>query len=334
MTDEQTVEGEVKDLVITGEKVTRTLSLPEIKEIAQVFIQSGLFRDTADQAKAIVKIMAGNELGIGPFAAMRGFNIIQGQLAPAANFLGALIKASGKYDYRVTESNALKCHIEFFTNGAKIGDSEYTIEDAQIAGLANKDNWRKYPRQMLFARTLSEGGRMHCPDVFMWSVYVPEELGVDVVEGEFSTDLTIAPDATQKPQAAKIEPKPVGILATRPLPPETLKSFIERKATGYRETRKRSANDNQRSLLAGQLSTLFDGDVVARHQFTKWLAGNESTKEIDGAFVNALLDWLELAETDTGLVPSTFAIQEAKAAQTLLLLQEGQAELPTELKAA
>ena len=324
MTDEQVVDGEAKELVaeLSETKERRTLSLLEVKEIAAVFVASGLFKDTADQAKAIVKIMAGNELGIGPFAAMRGFNIIQGQLAPAANLLGALIKASEKYDYRVTESNAQKCHIEFFDGGIKIGDSEYTTEDAQLAGLSGKDNWRKYPRQMLYARALSEGARMHCPDVFMGSVYVPEELGADVVDGEFSTDLTIAPDATTKPQDAKIEPKPIGNKAQRPLAPERLKEFMLKKAEKIGDV---DMADGIPGLVTGTLNTIFNGSDLDRHSFLKWLFGVASSKLLHNAEILALYQWLDIRD---GL-PSTFSLQEARMALAEILKSEGQKELPS-----
>jgi hypothetical protein len=44
-------------------------------------------------------------------------------------------------------------------------------------------SWEKYPSNMLFARAISSGVRIYCPDVFNGNlVYVPEELGAPVNE--------------------------------------------------------------------------------------------------------------------------------------------------------
>jgi hypothetical protein len=48
------------------------------------------------------------------------------------------------------------------------GDSikvEFTMEDAQLAGLTQNDNWRKYPKAMLYNRAMSTLARMLFPDV-------------------------------------------------------------------------------------------------------------------------------------------------------------------------
>lgn len=167
-----------------------TLSMKEAYSLAEAFHKSGLFRDTKSLAQATVKILAGYELGIGPFAAMRGINIIQGQLAPNAAITAALIKKDPKFNYTVDASTDKKCAITFHELfGAEwkvLGTNEWTMQDAERAGLTNKDNWKKYPRDMLYARALTQGARQHCPHIFMGSVYTPEELNApappDIIE--------------------------------------------------------------------------------------------------------------------------------------------------------
>ena len=68
--------------------------------------------------------------------------------------------------------------------GKVIGTSAFSIDDAKKAGLAG-DNWRKYPRNMLFARAMSNGVKWYCPNVFGGPVYSPDELGatIDADEG-------------------------------------------------------------------------------------------------------------------------------------------------------
>ena len=50
-----------------------------INEMGNVFVKSGFFADTRDQAQAIVKILAGQELGISPIASMTGVYIVKGK---------------------------------------------------------------------------------------------------------------------------------------------------------------------------------------------------------------------------------------------------------------
>jgi hypothetical protein len=57
------------------------------------------------------------------------------------------------------------------------------MKDAAAAGLTNKDNWKKYPRNMLFARAISNGQKWYAPDVYNGvTVYTPDEMGAVVDE--------------------------------------------------------------------------------------------------------------------------------------------------------
>ena len=151
--------------------------------VAKAFKASGMFPDLASEAQAFVKIIAGRELGIGPMAAISGLNVIKGRATPSANLLATLVKTHPAYDYIPREFTAEKARIEFFQNGDSIGVSEFTIEEARQAGL-NGQNWKAYPKAMLFARALSQGVRWFCPDVTAGSpAYVPEEMGA-VVDAE------------------------------------------------------------------------------------------------------------------------------------------------------
>lgn len=155
------------------------MPLEEIARWADVFVTSGMFKDAKSVAQACVKIQAGQELGLPPFAAMRGFDVIEGKPAPNAGLTAALIKRSGRYGYNVTRSDATACVLEWTEGGRVIGETAFTMDEAKAAGLAGKGPWRSYPQDMLFARALTRGARRFCADVFMGSVYTPEELGAD-----------------------------------------------------------------------------------------------------------------------------------------------------------
>lgn len=141
--------------------------------IGETFYKSGMFADIKSAQQAVVKIMAGAEMGISPFQAMSGIHIIQGKPTIGAGLMASRVKASGKYNYKVTEMTDKVCTIDFLEGGQIIGTSSFTIEDAKKAGTKNLD---KFPRNMLFARSMSNGVRWFCPDIYEGPVYVPEEM--------------------------------------------------------------------------------------------------------------------------------------------------------------
>lgn len=150
--------------------------------LARVFAQSGYFADAKEAAQAAVKILAGQELGVPAVAAMTGVFLLQGRVTLSANLVAAVIKRSGRYTYRVLELTDTACRLAFLEQGEPIGESVFTQKDAENAGLWGKDQWKKYPRNLLFARALTNGARWHCPDIFVGGVYTAEELGGEVEE--------------------------------------------------------------------------------------------------------------------------------------------------------
>ncbi len=151
----------------------------EIMSIGKAFAESGMFPDVKTAAQAIVKIQAGQEIGIPPFAAMSGIHIIQGKPTIGAGVMASCVKGSNKYDYRVVESTEQVCSIDFYQGKEKIGNSTFTISDAKKAGTKNLD---KFPKNMLFARAMSNGVKWYTPDVFSGPIYVPEEMTAPITE--------------------------------------------------------------------------------------------------------------------------------------------------------
>ena len=150
-----------------------SINTTDIMNISKAFYESGMFTDIKSIAQAMVKISAGQEIGIPPFAAMTGIHIIQGKPTIGAGLIASRVKGSGKYDYKVIEASEKVCSIDFYQGKDKIGNSTFTIEDAKKALTKNID---KFPKNMLFARAISNGVKWYCPDIFSGPVYVPEEM--------------------------------------------------------------------------------------------------------------------------------------------------------------
>jgi hypothetical protein len=151
----------------------------DIMSMSKMFVESGMFTDAKSVAQAFVKIQAGQEIGLAPFAAMSGINVIMGKPTFGAGIIASSVKSSGKYDFKVIEMSDKICSIDYFEGKEKIGNSTFTIEDAKKQGTKNLD---KFPKNMLYARAMSNGQKWFCPDVFQMAVYVPEEMQETTVD--------------------------------------------------------------------------------------------------------------------------------------------------------
>lgn len=154
--------------------------------LANGLAQSGFFKDAKQAQQAFAKLVFGRDLGLSATQAMTDIHIVEGKPELSANLQAGKVKNSARYDYRVDELTNDKCCLTFLEDGNEVGVSEFTMEDAKLAGLAGKNNWKSYPRNMLFARAISNGVAWYCPDVLN---------GIRVyAEGEISEAPRAAPE--------------------------------------------------------------------------------------------------------------------------------------------
>jgi hypothetical protein len=199
----------MNDLAIRNTNIIA--SMDDAERAATAMAKSGFFTDSRDAAQALVKILAGMEMGFGAFSSMSGVFIISGKPSIGAGLMAAAVKRSGKYDYRIIVLDDKVCELAFFEKGKETGRSRFDIDDAKKAGTKNLD---KFPRNMLFARAISNGVKWYAPDIFNAPIYTPEELGADTDEEGNVIDLkeyaTPAPEPPQppapKPDAAPVAP--------------------------------------------------------------------------------------------------------------------------------
>lgn len=203
---------------MSNQLITQSVTAENVTGLASHFVKSGWFKDTTDISKAVVKIMAGQELGVGPMAAMTGINIIQGKPVMSSNLLAAQIKNSGKYNYKVLTRTSDLCEIEFYERFTdkfeSVGKASFSFEEAKGAGLTNKDNWKNYASDMLFARAISRGARTYCPDVFNGSpVYVPGEIEEPQATPNYIEEEVLSNIIRQIEELASITGKPVSVIS-------------------------------------------------------------------------------------------------------------------------
>lgn len=167
-------------------------SFDEIMLMASAFCKSGMFGvKTQDQALALM-LMAEAE-GKHVATAMQDYDVIQGRPALKADaMLGRFQVAGGHVKW--IEMTDDKCSGEFSHPSCAPHVIDWDMDRAKQAGLGAKDNWRKFRRQMLRARTIAEGVRSTFPACLRGAPhYVSEE--VQDFEPVASPAVTIEPDA-------------------------------------------------------------------------------------------------------------------------------------------
>jgi len=167
------------------------ITFSEMEKLAHAIATSGLFGlKTKEQAFALMAIAQAE--GMHPASAAMQYNIIQGKPAlTAESILSRFQKAGGKVEWH--EYNDEKVSGTFsHPVGGKV-TIEWDMNRAKNAGLAGKDNWKKWPRNMLRARVISEGARMVYPGS-TGNFYTPDEVE------DFNS-----PAVKQKPELPQIQ---------------------------------------------------------------------------------------------------------------------------------
>lgn len=144
--------------------------------------------------KALMILARGTELGLPPATALCSMHLINGKPVLAARTKVAIVKARTdvcRY-FRVVESTDTSATYETH----RVGDPEpiratWTMQDAERAGIAKGDNWKKYPRAMLRARAGAELADMVYEDLVL-GISTEEEMG-DVVAAEAPAPNVSAP---------------------------------------------------------------------------------------------------------------------------------------------
>ena len=143
---------------------------------AKAFATSGIFDDlkgkTPDQAQAAacVKILLGQAIGLEPMEAMQSIYFVKGRPTLDAQVRASRMKRHG-YDWRFVQHDEKGCVLKLMRRGEVITDDTgkecivaFVEEDRKRAGL-DGDNWKKYPKNMFFARAITNAQRWYAPEV-------------------------------------------------------------------------------------------------------------------------------------------------------------------------
>lgn len=145
----------------------------ELTHMADAMAKSQLFgMKTPDQVIALMLVAQANNQH--PAAAARDYDIIQGRPAKKAEaMLRDFIQAGGSVQWHALSNDIADATFSHPQGGSVRID--WSLKRAAEAGLSGKDMYRKFPRQMLRSRCVSEGVRTVFP-VATGGLYAPEEV--------------------------------------------------------------------------------------------------------------------------------------------------------------
>ncbi len=146
--------------------------------LAQHLVKSGLLgRNIQRPEAAFAIILAGRELGLTAMQSLRSIHIIEGKPTLSSDLMAALVMRSPtcRYFQMVESTNTVARYETQRVGAAKPTTMSFTIEDAKLAGVTGKSNWKTYPAAMLRARCIAAICRVVYPDLLM-GIYETDEI--------------------------------------------------------------------------------------------------------------------------------------------------------------
>ena len=191
---------------MSNQVIIAPVPFSEMERLAEAVARSGLFgMKTKEQALSLMAISYAE--GRHPALAARDYDIIQGRPAKKAEaMMRDFMAAGGKVEWHQLDDSIADATFSHPVGG--VVRITWDKPRAKQAGLEGKDMYRKFPRQMLRSRVVSEGVRTVCPAATS-GMYVPEEVA------DFSQ---VKPVATIESPAP---PPPAPVTIDVPHDPET-----------------------------------------------------------------------------------------------------------------
>lgn len=265
------------------------MSISDIEKMANAVAKSNLFGvKTPEQAMALMCIAQAE--GLHPAIAARDYHIIEGKPSLKADAMLARFQNAGGsvkwHSYTDDKVSASFAHPQ----GGEV-EVTWDMPRAKQAGLANKNVWKQYPRQMLRARTISEGIKTVYPGA-TGNFYTPEEMmdfdakpPMKDVTPEFKAEVdTIMAEAAPKRGRPKKEEKPaelVDVPGSIPIAPPAQLFDTDGKRTGY----------VGRQIQTIEVATLDELKALRESEQKFWSLMKESPNPLDAQGANDIISF-------------------------------------------
>lgn len=184
-----------------------------IEQMGKWFLNSGLFGIKTPEQGCILALSCVAEKK-DPLEQNRKYHFIEGRLSMKADYmLAEFLNREGLVQWAESTEEVCRAvfiHPRYAPNGVTVTITLKELKDSGIAvrndGKGLKDNYRKFPRQMLRARAITEGVKMVMPQINA-GIYTPEEIS-DFDDEAYTLPASSAPARAFIPAEASPVPKP------------------------------------------------------------------------------------------------------------------------------
>ena len=197
----------IKQIDTAPVKLTGFSNIDEMKRWAETIINSGLLPNSITEPEQVITIVQhGKELGLTPHISLNNIHVIAGRPVISSSMLGAMLKKHGvewviSEDYvtfdapngKPDKRTSYKFYWKSTVTGSVIETTfSITWNQMTLAGYTEKQNWSKYPKEMMRARCLSYAVRALFPEVLlgMYSDMELNDIAKDLGEEELDVVLT------------------------------------------------------------------------------------------------------------------------------------------------
>lgn len=140
------------------------VDLDYFNQVCEIAYKSKCYGSIAKETMLNLCITA-HDLGIPISKALNGgFHIVQGKIVMSAGLMNDMIRKAGHSLNIVLEDARCVITGRRKDNGDTIR-IEYSMKDAEVAGLHNSPTWKKHPKDMLYNRAMTKVARMLFSDV-------------------------------------------------------------------------------------------------------------------------------------------------------------------------
>ena len=171
---------ETKDIVVRQEMAIESFPIggekDNLLEWMKLIAEAPFYKKMGGLPAMMSIVLTGRELGCGPMASLNGgFWDIQGRISMSSEMMRSKFRQAGHSLTLVILTDQICTLKGVLKNNKDACEMSFTIGDAALAGLVNKDNWKKHPKDMLLASCARKVIRFLAPELLAGT-------GVDEIE--------------------------------------------------------------------------------------------------------------------------------------------------------
>jgi hypothetical protein len=166
--------------------------LKVLREYVEIASSTGKYRhfgrDGSEKGTMLLILLTARELGVPLMGALNGgVQIVKGKTELSVHMKTYKILQGGNTLKSWYSEDGKTCFVTGVRKDSGFSLTEsFSLDDAKRAGLTGNDSWRKYPKEMLYARALSRVSNKLFPDVVGGQTYAYGEIDPDGVDPDIA----------------------------------------------------------------------------------------------------------------------------------------------------